>query len=187
MTRKMRMKSSVVSTIEPFQQVLILLNRSLPLYTTPQRDSTSIAAPPLHERSRRCRRLSRDITRYRHKILAWTQGKAFLMGIQARRKALWNNIRKRTGICMCAEYHSRPSNRKLRKESNIANLIVLSSSHCTTSLGLQEQLAGQRELCAAVDVHDPPVSLVTTRSAITRGVRLPGLVECLEDEDVDAP
>ena len=90
-------------------------------------------------------------------------------------------------ICMWAGYHSRPSKAQEKKKQYRKNLIVLSSSHCTTSLSLQEQLAGQRELCAAVDVHDTPVSLVTTRSAIADGVRLPGLVECLEHEDVDAP
>jgi len=89
-------------------------------------------------------------------------------------------------ICIEAEYNSRPAKAQ-EKKAIPQKLIVLSSSHCTTSLSLQEQLAGQRELCAAVDVHDTPVSLVTTRSAITDGVRLPGLVECLKPEDVDAP
>jgi hypothetical protein len=76
---------------------------------------------------------------------------------------------------------------KLRKKQYRKKLIVLSSSHCTTSLSHQEQLAGQRELCAAVDVHDTPVSLVASGSAITCSVWLPGLVEGFEDEDIDTP
>lgn len=86
---------------------------------------------------------------------------------------------------MLAVYDS--NSLKAQEKSNAAKTIVLSSSHLTTSLSHQEQLAGQRELCAAIDVHDTPVSLVASRSAITNGVRFPGLVECFENKDVDTP
>ena len=65
-------------------------------------------------------------------------------------------------------------------------LSCLSSSRCTASFGLLEQLAGQRELGCAIGGHDTPVTLVSFSSAVADGCRLLRLVEGFKDKGVDA-
>lgn len=65
-------------------------------------------------------------------------------------------------------------------------LSCLSSSRCTASFGLLEQLAGQRELGCAIRGHDTPVTLVSFGSTVADGCRLLGLIEGFEDEGVHA-
>ena len=45
----------------------------------------------------------------------------------------------------------------------------------------------ERELLGAVGVHGAPVGLIRGLAVVAGGVRLPGLVEGLEVEGVDAP
>jgi hypothetical protein len=53
-------------------------------------------------------------------------------------------------------------------------------------LGAQRS-ALERELLGAVGVHGAPVGLVGGLAVVAGGVRLPGLVEGLEEEGVDTP
>jgi hypothetical protein len=53
-------------------------------------------------------------------------------------------------------------------------------------LGAQRS-ALERELLRAVGVHGAPVGLVGSLAVVAGGVGLPGLVEGLEEEGVDAP
>ena len=62
----------------------------------------------------------------------------------------------------------------------------MSSSRCTASFGLLEQLAGQWEFGCAIGGHDTPVTLVSFSSAVANGCRLLRLVEGFKDKGVDA-
>jgi hypothetical protein len=61
-----------------------------------------------------------------------------------------------------------------------------SKSSPRSALGAQRS-ALERELLGAVGVHGAPVGLVRSLAIVAGGVRLPGLVEGLEEEGVDAP
>ena len=50
-----------------------------------------------------------------------------------------------------------------------------------------KRLALERELLRAIGVHGSPVGLVRGLAVVAGGVGLPGLVEGLEEEGVDAP